>query len=647
MHPLSLRLSLWLALLCLAACSDDKDDGPQQPTPDAGRYPGPLDPCEVQAPPPQDDPTPISLANARRPVTLPSARAGQSRAYSARIPGTTASNPISGALPDGLSLDRGTISGLVSPSAVDPGQRVHIHTFTLSPDDPGASHLIEVSLAVYPAEEVRPPAAPAYWEAGPYPVWNTQPLEVCPQNPVIPLVGDQPDVDLYMVYPTVGEPTETGEGPVAEGRWPVIVFAHANNDRVCDINEKYLSLHDHWASWGFIVVAVDGTFTNCNRGTKQNIELRSEGQLSALTVLDQLNADPTSRFFGRVDLDRIVLAGHSRGGGANFVSALADDRIRALIDLQGVDMTSFGFGSDPLPPLPVIGLTAGEDVDLNYPIVEPTEDQLSGLYTWVNVNGGIHAYTADTAPIEPDDVPLIRQQQQHDITEYFTTAFLARFVGVGDGTAATPFAPDPRADAVLFSDLGARTVDAEISELGVFVRWNRRLATGLLIDDFDGPQNGSPLSTNALGGENRFEGFEEAREALTYLEAAGGRRPQVYQKATSLLLIASAGTTGVYRAFLSPDGDPVALDGGNALQARIKGPESGPVGTLEVEIETPQGAAKLGAFDFIGPEALDNRFTQLRIPLGAFDGLEGSPEITSVAFYLSSGSVYIDDLRID
>jgi dienelactone hydrolase len=453
---------------------------------------------------------------------------------------------------------------------------------------------------------------------------------------------------MYVIYPTEGDPTQTGVGPVAQGKWPVVVFAHANNDRVCDINEKYLSLHDHWASWGFIVVAVDGTFTNCNRGSTENIELRSEGQISSLEVLEELANDPESRFYGRVDLDRIVMAGHSRGGGASLVSLQNDSRVRAVIDLQGVDMTSFGFGSDPLPSVPVLGITAGEDVDLNYPIVEPTEDQLSGIYTWVNINGGIHAYTADTAPIEPDDVPLISQQEQHDITEYFTTAFLARFVGVGDGSSQTPFVADMRADAVLFSHYGAQRVDSELSPLGVYVRWNLRMASGLIIDDFDGPQTGSDLELNALGGQNTFEGFETAEEVETYSEASGGRRPQVYRKVMSLFLRAGPTGTGVFRSSLSTQqGRPVAVGRGDSLQARVKGPESGELGMLEVRIETGEGVSSFPADDFWGPEPLSNRFSQLSIALDDVFGPEEVPEIISVAFHLSSGSIYLDDLRID
>ncbi len=640
--------AICLIALLAAACGDATPT--DQPDPDAGRYEGPVDPCEVQAPPTSGEVVPADLASAAHPVVLPALREGHLRQITAPIRGSSASALLSGALPEGLSLRDGVVFGKAAPGTSG-GDEARIYRFEVAPDDPDAAFPVEVRIAVYPPGPVEAPddlsSIPRYFEPGPYPVWNTQPLESCPQNPTIDLVGDEPDVDMYVVYPTEGDPTRTGQGPVAEGRWPVILFAHANNDRVCDINERYLSLHDHWASWGFIVVAVDGTFTNCNSGTRANIELRAEGLLKALLRLEALHDDPTSRLYGRVDLDNVVLAGHSRGGGASLLAASLDPRVRAVIDLQGVDMTSFGFGDDPLAPVPVIGLTAGEDVDLNYPIVEPTEDQLSGPYTWVNLNGAIHAYTADTAPIEPDDLPLISQQQQHDLTEFFTTAFLDRFVGVGDGSPqSAPRTPSPQAAPALFSHAGARLVDAEISGLGVFVRWNQRFATALVIDRFDGPKTLDPASLNDLGGDNVFEDLARADEVLTYIPDGGNRR-NVHLKANALRLVARAEGPGVFRTFLRSDREPEPVDPGATLQARVKGPDQGPAGIAAIEILTPEGAARLPLADFIGPEPLKNRFTQLSVPLDAFPFPQAPAAITSVAVILESGTLFIDDLRID
>ncbi len=47
--------------------------------------------------------------------------------------------------------------------------------------------------------------------------------------------------------------------------------------------------------------------------------------LEHLAFWKDLADDPTSQFFGKVDLDQIALVGHSRGGGALAVAALLNN----------------------------------------------------------------------------------------------------------------------------------------------------------------------------------------------------------------------------------------------------------------------------------------------------------------------------------
>lgn len=635
-------LLLLLAPLCLAALACDEE--PKEdlyPDPDLDRYDtGPVDPCQVEAAPGDaPDQAAAPLASAPAGVWLPAARAGAPWIYSANIPGSEADAPTQGQLPPGMSLSGGVVSGVPEDSATQ-GDQPGTYEFTVL-DRQGAA--LRVSLSVYPAAG-QPQAPPRYWEAGPYAIWNTQPTEACPMNPRLEQVGDTQDVDLYITYPTQGQPTQSGQAPVAPGRWPVVVFAHANNDTQCDINERYLSLHDHWASWGWMVVAVDGTSLNCMRGTTQNIELRSQGQLLALERLEELDQDPSSRFFGRVDLSRVVFAGHSRGGGASLYSALQFPSTRGVMDIQGVDLTAFGLGADALPPWPVLGLTAGEDVDLNYPIVEPTEDQLSGAYTWVNLSGGIHAHTADTVPIEPDDVPLISQQQQHDLTEFYTTAFLARWIGVGDGSAPMDFAPAPEADAALHSTAGASLVQEEISSRGVSVRWNRRVR-GLLVDDFSTLGQGAPQS-NRLSGAYQAQGMASVSVVRTYEEEVGSGRAAVYDKARALRL-EPGDQGGSLRTWLSPDQSGLQVGPGASLQMRLKAVRGQPIPQVQVLVQTDQGEFTLEASDWLGSPALSDRYAQLYLPFAAAPELAQASEVISVALLVEGGVLLVDDVRIE
>ena len=469
-----------------------------------------------------------------------------------------------------------------------------------------------------------------YWKDGPYDVWNTSPLDECNDDPTIDAVGEQRDVAMYITYPTTSAPTVSGEGDVAPGAWPVIVFAHANNDSKCNIYRDYWSLHDHWASWGFVVVSVDGTYTNCQPGSRQNIVDRKDGQLAALDALADLNQSSDSRFTGRIDLDRVVFAGHSRGGGSSLLAAREHGDALGVIDIQGIDLTAFGFGDDPIVGFPVVGFTAGQDVDLNYPIVEPTEDQIDGVYTWVNITGGIHAYTADAVPIEPDDEPFIPRPRQHDITEYYSTAFLARFVGVGSGAY-----PTDESEQVLYSHHAARQVDEHISPLAVQQRW-RSPTSAVLIDAFDGvdPQ------INALGRANRSESLRTSDETWTYRPDAEDPG-WVYRKAVSRRLVAD-----MPGEFVLEIGGDVAMAPGDSLQARVKGPDSGAPAAFDVRVELADGTeATVEGGQHIGPELLSNRFTQLVVDAEEL-GLSSETQVDRVVFEVRSGTLFVDDVRV-
>lgn len=491
---------------------------------------------------------------------------------------------------------------------------------------PGPIAPCEVSQTLAVEPQLNPwPEQGAYHLPGPFPVWNTAPNSACRQNPTIS-EGEFQNKELYITYPTATNPTESGSSQFAKGKFPVIVFAHANNDSVCNIFEKYFSLHEHWASHGFVVVAVDGTDTNCQPGNTENLRLRSDSQVAAWEELKRLNDDPSSLFFGRIDIDKIIYAGHSRGGGAALLSATKTPEVRGVIDLQGVDLTAFGYGSAVLPDFPVLGITAGKDVDLNYPHCEPTEDMLGGAYTWVNINGGIHAYTADTVPIEPDDEPAISRQEQHDVTEYFTTAFLHQVAGLN-----TPW-PAETAAQTLYSHQGSQRVTSdELSSLGVFARW-RSDASYLDIDDFDGRDP----STNLLGASVLAP--PTATERATY-QPETNPTTGMYGKSWSLRLEAIQNEP--YVTSLMVDDAPTTVPGGSALECRIKGPEEGAIGELQVVLELADQELTFNALDFVGPTELSNRFQQVHIPLN----LAGPIQIKSIRLISTSGTTFVDDLR--
>ncbi|MFI5776176.1 alpha/beta hydrolase [Nocardia sp. NPDC051570] len=81
----------------------------------------------------------------------------------------------------------------------------------------------------------------------------------------------------------------------------------------------YDAMLAQWASYGF-VVAVSYDFVNTF----------SEMQFIGLAILRQRDLDPASPLAGRIDFGRILLAGHSAGGGSALLASNVIPRFQAL-----------------------------------------------------------------------------------------------------------------------------------------------------------------------------------------------------------------------------------------------------------------------------------------------------------------------------
>ncbi len=113
----------------------------------------------------------------------------------------------------------------------------------------------------------------------------------------------------------------------AEGPLPLILVVHGNHDMMRPSDVGYGWLGEHLASRGHIVVSVDQNFLNGSLFGGLNRENATRGWL----LLEHLRAwrewqdDPRHRLHRLVDLDRVVLIGHSRGGEAVALAAALND----------------------------------------------------------------------------------------------------------------------------------------------------------------------------------------------------------------------------------------------------------------------------------------------------------------------------------
>jgi dienelactone hydrolase len=118
--------------------------------------------------------------------------------------------------------------------------------------------------------------------------------------------------------------------PVGAGPFPLVLIVHGNHAMEAFSDPGYAYLGELLASQGFIVVSVDENFLNSSlsdmvdpinsRPSKEN-DARGWMLLEHLAQWRRWNSDPAHPMFGRVDMERIGLMGHSRGGEAAAVAA--------------------------------------------------------------------------------------------------------------------------------------------------------------------------------------------------------------------------------------------------------------------------------------------------------------------------------------
>lgn len=132
--------------------------------------------------------------------------------------------------------------------------------------------------------------------------------------------------------------------PKGDGPWPLVLIVHGNH-RMNDFSDPgYGWIGKHLASRGHLCVSVDQNFLNSDSFSR----MRKENDARAIVLLEHLklwrewNATAGHRFQGKVDLSRIALIGHSRGGEA-VAHAAAFNRLKRYPDDATI---AFDYGFD-------------------------------------------------------------------------------------------------------------------------------------------------------------------------------------------------------------------------------------------------------------------------------------------------------------
>ncbi len=119
--------------------------------------------------------------------------------------------------------------------------------------------------------------------------------------------------------------------PDGNGPFPLVLIVHGNHLMEQYSDPGYAYLGQLMASRGFIFASVDENFLNSSPGDiigLPKVGLKEENDARGWLLLEHLrlwrewNKTPGSPFCGRIDMDRIAVAGHSRGGEAAAVAGV-------------------------------------------------------------------------------------------------------------------------------------------------------------------------------------------------------------------------------------------------------------------------------------------------------------------------------------
>ena len=498
---------------------------------------------------------------------------------------------------------------------------------------------------------------------------------------LIPSGSTTPAYQNVDVRATVRYPASTaGAGQPVTGhrRYPLIVFLHGNHatcpcscSHSCPASDRipnhlgYNYLLDLLASRGFVVVSIDGFDVTCT-GSFAMSDYEARGRLVLHHLQkwqdwDSNGNDPWGGLFHkRVDLTRIGLSGHSRGG-EGVVAAEYINRVENLgFHIKAVNAIA-PTDQDPniryVPHVPYFLLLSASDGDVF---------DLQGLRTYDRIS-------LQAAPVQSDKSMLWVHGANHNFYNIVWTPgsgfACAADDGIGQGRLSPPLQQLVGCQALLpFFELYLQDKTShkrlfQGEELvegldGVTMYWTFQHPERREVDNFD---SGDNPNTNSLGGSVTTSGGFSTFDQYEF--KAGG--PDVFnssfQHFTHGLVLKWNGPQ-TYETSLPPTQRDVSGYQFLVLRAsQILDTTSNPLDTprtFRVTLRTGSGTISNQEFPITGVQSVPYPYeynggrtvlSMLRIPLHTFrDGKRPLPltDLAAITFdFRGTGLVAIDDIQ--
>ena len=485
--------------------------------------------------------------------------------------------------------------------------------------------------------------------------------------------------------------------PDGDGPFPLVLVVHGNHSMEDYSDPGYDYLGEHFASRGIILASVDENFINGTYSARVDFfadrpGLKEENDARGWLLLEHLaqwrdwNGEAGHQFEGMIDMDRVALIGHSRGGEAVGIAAAFNSLDRypddATLDfdfgfnLRGVIAIAPVYGQyepreRPTPIQDVNYFTIHGDMDGDVESFEGvgqySRTMFSGddyrfrssLYvvganhgqfntTWENMDIGLYrGWALDTGRI-------MDREAQRDVARVYFTAFLE--VVLNDRTEYLPIFRDSRYAAAWlpetffinqFSDSTERTVVDFEEDIDPTTMSNGHIVVENMSRWYE---TGNELKYDELNTHSMVVAWDDR-----YSDESASVSFMFDQPVGGDVLVASISAIDI--PTLPPDfesdDDEASGDDEETLDWTVEvADSSGFVASLPLSFDSPLypliNAVTRRASFLEGEERTEILFRRFELPLGEF-GIVNSNEIARITFRFDRskrGAIIIDDLSV-